>query len=216
MREVLEYYKPNILASKVLTTLNLKHSEYILVSIHREENVDNHKVLLSLVNTLNRLAENYSCQIIVSTHPRTKNRIKAIPQTEFDERIVWMKPFGFHDYNRLQISAKCVISDSGTIAEESSILNFSAVTPRFSIERPEAMDTGAIVACGYEEENVLRAVDLVIKQNSLREDGSTAKCIIPDSYSIYNTSQRVVNLICGTARLSNAWDGIRSNDSNLS
>ena len=119
-----------------------------------------------------------------------------------------MKPFGFHDYNYLQMAAKCVISDSGTIAEESSMLDFPAVTPRFSIERPEAMDTGAIIACGYTADNIVRAVQIVIMQHNESAEKESAS-FVPNDYRITNTSQRVVNLIVGTAKLSNQWDGIR-------
>jgi len=208
MREVLEHYRPRIQQSKVLSDIGAEKGGYFLVSIHREENVDNAGNLKELIEALNQLAESYSCPIIVSTHPRTRKRIDALENVICDDRISWMKPFGFHDYNHLQLAAKCVISDSGTIAEESSILNFPAVTPRFSIERPEAMDTGAIIACGYTAENILRAVNAVIVQhsNSLASDSQS---YIPSDYRISNTAQRVVNLIIGTAKLSNQWDSIR-------
>lgn len=208
MREVLEHYRSEIESSKVLEDLKLKPREYLLVSIHREENVDNPANLTELVNALNQLAQIHDCPVIVSTHPRTRKRLDALATLSKDERISWMKPFGFHDYNHLQMAAKCVISDSGTIAEESSMLDFPAVTPRFSIERPEAMDTGAIIACGYTADNILRAVQTVIMQHSetgQKESGS----FVPKDYCITNTSQRVVNLIVGTAKLSNQWDGIR-------
>lgn len=208
MREVLEHYRADIESSKVLSELKLVPGSYLLVSIHREENVDNPENLSELVNALNQLAEIHDCPIIVSTHPRTRKRLDALKDVHKDERITWMKPFGFHDYNHLQMAAKCVVSDSGTIAEESSMLYFPAVTPRFSIERPEAMDTGAIIACGYTADNIVRAVHTVILQHA---NGITTKSnsFVPADYSITNTSQRVVNLIVGTAELSNQWDGIR-------
>lgn len=208
MREVLEHYRSEIESSKVLEQLKLTPREYLLVSIHREENVDNPANLTELVNALNQLAEIHDCPVIVSTHPRTKKRLDALTTLTKDERISWMKPFGFHDYNHLQMAAKCVVSDSGTIAEESSMLDFPAVTPRFSIERPEAMDTGAIIACGYTADNIIRAVQTVIAQHS--ESGQKASdSFVPKDYCISNTSQRVINLIVGTAKLSNQWDGIR-------
>ena len=208
MREVLEHYRSRIDESDVLDTLKLTEGGYILVSIHREENVDNQVNLKSLIQALNQLADLHQCPIIVSTHPRTRKRLDALENVESNDQLVWMKPFGFHDYNRLQMSAKCVVSDSGTIAEESSMLDFPAVTPRFSIERPEAMDTGAIVACGYTSENIVRAVQIVTAQY---EKGSAVQnsSFVPADYSITNTSQRVLNLIVGTAKLSNQWDGIR-------
>jgi len=206
MREVLDAYRDEIMKSVILDKLNLTSRNYILVSIHREENVDNANNLSELVKGLNTLAEKYSCPIVVSTHPRTRKRLDALNDREINEQITWMKPFGFHDYNRLQVSAKCVVSDSGTIAEESSILKFPAITPRFSIERPEAMDSGAIIACGYSADNIARAVDVAI--STFRENENQSS-FVPADYCITNTSQRVLNLIIGTAKLSNDWDGIR-------
>ena len=208
MREVLEHYRSEIESSNVLEKLKLKPREYLLVSMHREENVDNPENLTELVHALNRLAEAHDCPIIVSTHPRTRKRLDALVNLKKDDRISWMKPFGFHDYNYLQMAAKCVISDSGTIAEESSMLDFPAVTPRFSIERPEAMDTGAIIACGYTADNIVRAVQIVIMQHNESAE-KESESFVPNDYRITNTSQRVVNLIVGTAKLSNQWDGIR-------
>lgn len=208
MREVLEHYRSEIESSNVLEKLKLKPREYLLVSMHREENVDNPENLTELVHALNRLAEAHDCPIIVSTHPRTRKRLDALVKLKKDDRISWMKPFGFHDYNYLQMAAKCVISDSGTIAEESSMLDFPAVTPRFSIERPEAMDTGAIIACGYTADNIVRAVQIVIMQHNESAE-KESESFVPNDYRITNTSQRVVNLIVGTAKLSNQWDGIR-------
>lgn len=208
MREVLEHYRREIESSKVFEVLKLESREYLLVSMHREENVDNPEKLTELVHALNQLADVHDCPIIVSTHPRTRKRLDALTTLTKDERISWMKPFGFHDYNYLQMAAKCVISDSGTIAEESSILGFPAVTPRFSIERPEAMDTGAIIACGYAADNIVRAVQTAMMQYN--ESGQKeSDSYVPRDYRISNTSQRVVNLIVGTAKLSNQWDGIR-------
>lgn len=208
MREVLEYYRPEIEKSSVLSEIGVKPQGYLLVSIHREENVDNQENLKKLIEALNKLAELYDCPVIVSTHPRTRKRIDSLESVSWNERISWMKPFGFHSYNHLQMAAKCVISDSGTIAEESSILNFPAVTPRFSIERPEAMDTGAIIACGYSADNIVRAVDAVISQHADSSRGMSCS-YVPKDYCITNTAQRVVNLILGSAKLSNEWDGIR-------
>jgi len=208
MREVLDHYRLQIDASTVLADNGLSEQGYILVSMHREENVDNPQNLTQLVDALNHLAAEYDCPVIVSTHPRTRNRLDTLESLDTDARIQWMKPFGFHDYNKLQTKALCVVSDSGTIAEESSIMNFAAVTPRFSIERPEAMDTGAIIACGFSAENIVRAVNVSIQQFADNAQANT-QSFIPEDYCISNTSQRVVNLIIGTAKLSNQWDGIR-------
>ncbi len=122
-----------------------------------------------------------------------------------------LKPFGFHDYNHLQMNAFCAISDSGTIAEESSILDFPAITPRDAIERPEAMDTGNIVVTGLDSSTFAEAVELVTAIHAERR-ATGGRCPIPDDYTVTNTSERVVKLIVGTARLSNRWDGIRMHD----
>ncbi|MEP1947650.1 MAG: UDP-N-acetylglucosamine 2-epimerase, partial [Lentilitoribacter sp.] len=182
-----------------------------IVSIHREENVDNRDRLTSLVNTLNALAEKYGFPVIVSTHPRTRNRLESLDGMALDDRVRYLKPFGFHDYNHLQMKSFCAISDSGTIAEESSILGFPAITPRDAIERPEALDTGNIIVTGLNEENILESVAAVtaIFQANLENEKQYA---IPTDYLIENTAERVAKLIIGTARLSNDWDGIRLND----
>ena len=211
MREVLEHYRPQIEASTALTDLGLSDRGYILVSMHREENVDNPQNLAQLVAALNKLAQAHDCPVIVSTHPRTRKRLELHGNIEADKRVQWMKPFGFHDYNHLQTRALCVVSDSGTIAEESSIMDFAAITPRYSIERPEAMDTGAIIACGFSAENIVRAVSVAVAQFTESHTDHRAS-FVPEDYSITNTSQRVLNLIVGTAKLSNQWDGIRENE----
>ncbi len=204
MWEVLSYYRTGIERSDVLSKLSLQERGYILASLHREENVDNLENLARLVNALDALAHIHDCRVVVSTHPRTRKRLDMVATINSENsRIQWLEPFGFNDYNRLQMSARCVVSDSGTIAEESSMLGFPAVTPRFSIERPEAIDTGAIMACGTDPEAILRCVDLVVSQTAI--DPTTMR---PDVYSVENTSERVVRLIVSTAGLSNNWDGI--------
>ena len=159
--------------------------------------------------TLNSIAEIYNCPVIVSTHPRTRKRLDAIDGVTLDSRVKYMKPFGFHDYNWLQVNSKCAISDSGTIAEESSILGFPAITPRDAIERPEAIDTGAILFTGLSKENILNGIDMAV---SLFEENGTRgnELNIPADYNVVNTAERVVRLIQGSAVLSNSWDGIRS------
>lgn len=213
MREVLEYYRSDIEASDVLNKLNLKTGRYFIVSMHREENVDSKDRLDSLVRTLNLLAENYDFPVVVSTHPRTRNRLETIGDITLGERVKYMKPFGFHDYNQLQKSSFCAISDSGTIAEESAILNFPAITPRDAIERPEAIDTGNIVLTGLNTDTILEAVEAVVDFHRDRVR-SGVQAIIPTDYAITNTAERVVKLILGTTRLSNGWDGIRMHSYN--
>jgi UDP-N-acetyl-L-fucosamine synthase len=146
MYEVLTYYLDKIDASSILHYLKLKNKNYFVVSIHREENVDNPEHLCKILLILNHLLEKYNVPIIVSTHPRTRKRIENLSQMEIDPRIQFMKPFGFFDYVHLEKNALCTISDSGTISEESAILSFPAITIRESMERPEALDSGSIIS----------------------------------------------------------------------
>jgi UDP-N-acetylglucosamine 2-epimerase (non-hydrolysing) len=210
MKEVLEHYRKDIEASDILKTLKLKAKNYFIISLHREENVDSSDRLTSLVQTLNLLAERYKMPIIVSTHPRTRKRLDAL-DIEMSEHVLWMKPFGFHDYNHLQMKSFCAISDSGTIAEESSILQFPAITPRDAIERPEALDVGCILMTGLNSDTILGGVNAVTRLFEQREEAGIAHPI-PADYDISNTSTRVLSLVLGTAKLSNSWDGIRVND----
>lgn len=211
MREVLEHYRFRIDASDVVSRLGLTTRGYFIVSLHREENVDNSSRLNALVDTLNALAEKHDMPVIVSTHPRTRKRLDALDTRKLDPRVRWMTPFGFHDYNKLQMDAFCAISDSGTIAEESSILGFPAVTPRDAIERPEGLDVGCIILTGLECGAILSGVDATTRMFEERQQSGLPQPV-PADYCITNTSERVVSLILGTAGLSNAWDGIRTND----
>ncbi|MDA9937653.1 UDP-N-acetylglucosamine 2-epimerase (non-hydrolyzing) [bacterium] len=211
MREVLEHYRSQIDASDVVSRLSLTERGYFIVSLHREENVDNSTRLNALVDTLNALAEKHDMPVIVSTHPRTRKRLDALDTGKLDPRVRWMTPFGFHDYNKLQMDAFCAISDSGTIAEESSILGFPAVTPRDAIERPEGLDVGCIILTGLECGAILSGVDATTRMFEERQQSGLPQPV-PADYCITNTSERVVSLILGTVRLSNAWDGIRTND----
>ncbi len=210
MREVLEHYRERIRASDILARLGLAKRNYFIVSLHREENVDSVVRLKALVDALNRIAAQYKMPIIVSTHPRTRKRLDMLNDAVLHEQVQWMKPFGFHDYNKLQMCSFCAISDSGTIAEESSILGFSAITPRDAIERPEALDVGCLIMTGLNPDTILDAITAITRRF---EDRRAANLLhpIPVDYSITNTSERVVNLVLGTARLSNSWDGIRTN-----
>ena len=211
MRQVLEHYKPRIDASSVLSELGLQARKYFIVSLHREENVDSQERLGELHSVLNRLAERHDMPVIVSTHPRTRKRLDAMTNKSADPRVQYMKPFGFHDYNRLQQQCFCAVSDSGTIAEESTLLGFPAVTPRDAIERPESLDSGGILVTGLDERTILEGVDLVTSLFEQRRALSVLSTL-PEGYEITNTAERVVSLIVGTARLSNQWDGIRPHD----
>lgn len=211
MREVLNENMSQIDASDVVARLGLTPQKYFVVSLHREENVDNSSRLRALVDTLNALADKYDMPVIVSTHPRTRKRLDALENNALDPRVQWMTPFGFHDYNKLQKETFCAISDSGTIAEESSILGFPAITPRDAIERPEGLDVGCIVLTGLSRDTIMNCVDGVTRMHAQRKSKDVANPV-PTDYCIENTSERVVSLILGTARLSNDWDGIRTND----
>ena len=211
MREVLEHYRSQIEASDVLTRLGLTPQGYFIVSLHREENVDSSARLASLLETLNALAVRHDMPVIVSTHPRTRKRLEALNGVALDARVQYLKPFGFHDYNKLQMNAFCAVSDSGTIAEESAILGFPAITPRDAIERPEALDVGCIVMTGLDRSTIENGIDAVTRLFSERRAAGRPNPV-PADYCITNTSERVLGLILGTAKLSNRWDGIRMND----
>lgn len=211
MREVLNHYRRQIEASDVLARLDLTERGYFIVSLHREENVDSSSRLGQLVAALNLLAERHDMPVIVSTHPRTRRRLDAVQGQALDARVLWMKPFGFHDYNHLQMKAYCAISDSGTIAEESSMLGFPAITPRDAIERPEGLDVGCIIATGLDQNTIVNSVEAVTRMFAERVAAGVPHPV-PADYCVTNTSERVVSLILGTAKLSNAWDGIRTND----
>lgn len=165
MREVLDYYMPKILASDVLYRMVLERGSFFVVSAHREENVDTPENMLDLMETLNALVEIHRVPVIVSTHPRTRKRLDALQDVQLDPRIQFMKPFGFCDYIRLQMEALCVISDSGTITEEASLLNLPAITIRNAHERPEGMDAGTLIMAGLKKERVLDAVRVIIAQH---------------------------------------------------
>jgi UDP-N-acetylglucosamine 2-epimerase len=205
MREVLEHHRAEIDASDILTKLGLAPRGYFIVSLHREENVDHPSRLHTLIDALGDLAQVYGMQVIVSTHPRTRKRMEQIGTTA-DARIRFLKPFGFYDYNHLQMQAFCAISDSGTIAEEASILNFPAITPRDAIERPEGLDVGCIMMTGVNRAAIVNGVALVTQMFA---DHGTDAMPVPADYCITNTSQRVAALLLGTAHLSNDWGGIR-------
>ncbi|AMO37806.1 non-hydrolyzing UDP-N-acetylglucosamine 2-epimerase [Thauera humireducens] len=166
MREVLDHYMPKIQASDVLQRMQLLRGRYFIVSAHREENVDSEENLRDLLQTLNALAEAYDVPVIVSTHPRTRKRLDALSGVEPDSRIQFMKPFSFCDYIRLQMEGLCVISDSGTITEEASLLNLPAITIRNAHERPEGMDAGTLIMAGLKKDRVLDAVRITVAQHT--------------------------------------------------
>jgi UDP-N-acetyl-L-fucosamine synthase len=190
MFEILTHYRSKIDASKALAELGVEHGRYFLVSAHREENVDAEENLRKLHDTLNALAERYGEPVLVSTHPRTRNRIEQYG-LEFDPLVRLLKPFGFLDYNALQMNARAVLSDSGTISEESSILNFPALNIREAHERPEAMEEGSVMLSGLGRARVLQG--LAILESQRRGEERTLR-LHPD-YAVPNVSEKVVRLI---------------------
>ena len=165
MREVLDYYMPRIRQSDVLTRMNLTANNFFIVSVHREETIDSPVNMASMVETLNALAGVYDCPVIVSTHPRTKKRLDSMELGTLNPNIHFLKPFGFYDYIKLQMEALCVVSDSGSITEEASLLNLPAITIRNAHERPEGMDVGTLIMSGLKKECVLDAIRVVIEQH---------------------------------------------------
>lgn len=199
MREVLSHYAGRIESSNVLSRLELQAERFIVVSAHREENVDSETNFRGLIATLNALAERFGHPVIVSTHPRTQKRMDAAGELELDPRVRLLKPLGFFDYVHLQQRAFCVVSDSGTITEESSLLGFPAVTIREAHERPEGMDVGTLVMCGLDPADVLRAVEVVTDQ--VRERGRRP-ATVPD-YETETVSLKVVRVILSYTRYVN-------------
>ena len=204
MREVLEHFRRRIEASDVLDRLGLDPGGYFLVSAHREENVDAPERLIQLLACLEAVHTRWGHRVVVSTHPRTRQRLEKLSDFSGIDGIEFMEPFGFHDYNRLQMQAACVLSDSGTISEESAILGFPAVTLRDSMERPEALDTGAIVMTGLDRGNVMAAVEDVM-------DGFMPVAVedLPAGYEVLNTSERTYRFLLSTVGRHHQWAGIR-------
>ncbi len=165
MREVLDYYMPKIQVSDVLERMGLEANKFFLVSAHREENIDSPENMLNMIETLNALAEVYNYPVIVSTHPRTQKRLDTMELGSLNPLIQFLKPFGFCDYIKLQMEALCVVSDSGTITEEASLLNLPAITIRNAHERPEGMDVGTLIMSGLKRVRVLDAVRIIITQH---------------------------------------------------
>ena len=191
MTEVLYANMSKIEASKVLQTENLNPKKYILMSIHREENVDSPSNFKDLLDSINALVKKYKFPIIISTHPRTKKKLSEIGFKNSNPMIRFSKPYGFHDYNKLQMNAFCVISDSGTIAEEGSILNLPAVTIRQAHERPEGMDETTVIMSGLSSERVLQSVDIASQHNSMSD--RVIKAV--DDYKADNVSKKVLRII---------------------
>lgn len=203
MREVLDHYSDRIQASDALERFDLTESQYLVASVHREENVDHPARLSQVLDSLAAVAADQGVPILFSTHPRTRKRIEQFG-LDSATNIRFHAPLGFTDYVRLQQSARCVVSDSGTISEESTILGFPAVTIRDAIERPEAIDTGGIITTGLNAADVVDAVQLTIDEHRC-----SGRAGVPTEYLVTDTSRRVVNTIRSTASNHHARSGIR-------
>ncbi|WP_164205450.1 non-hydrolyzing UDP-N-acetylglucosamine 2-epimerase [[Micrococcus luteus] ATCC 49442] len=203
MKEVLNSNAGAIDASDALERQGLSAGQYVLVSLHREENVDSPERLRTVLEALNEVGKQYDVPVLLSTHPRTRKRLESQPEA-LKAGVSLHPPFGFNDYVKLQKEALIVLSDSGTISEESSLLGFAAVTLRDFIERPESLDTGSIVTSGLNKESILDAIALTLGQ--IEEDGFAPA---PADYQIADTSRRVVNFIRSTAHSHHARTGIR-------
>ena len=190
MFEVLNYYLPTILNSKILSKLNLIKHKYFLVSCHREENINIDFNFENFIFSINKIAESYNLPIIVSTHPRTRNMIE-LKSIKLHKNIQLIKPLGFLDYNYLQINSKAVLSDSGTISEESSILNFPALNIRQSHERPEAMEETSVMMVGLNYETIIQGLNVI--ENQARDTIRTLNIV--NDYSAPNVSEKIVRII---------------------
>jgi len=190
MHEVLHHYMPKIKASDVLGRLGLEPSKYFVISAHREENIESPRVIPKLIEILNQLPETYKHRIIVSTHPRTRKRMDA-GKVQLNGLVELMKPLGFNDYVKLQMQARAVLSDSGTINEESSILNFPALNIRNANERPEGMEEGAVMMTGMEPDRVMQGLEILGNQ----ERGSERMLNLVADYSKPNVSEKVARII---------------------
>lgn len=191
MKEVFEFYKDDIDKSEILNKMKLQPNEYFVVSAHREENIDSDKNFKDFIETLNTIAMKCNKRIIVSTHPRTMKKVMLLDKTLIDARIEWIKPVGFFDYIKLQTNAFCVISDSGTITEEASLLSFPAVTIRNAHERPEGMDEGVLIMSGLKADRVMQSVGIVTGCTGSK---APERDPVPD-YDVSNVSDKVVRII---------------------
>jgi UDP-N-acetylglucosamine 2-epimerase (non-hydrolysing) len=191
MTEVLHFYKDKIESSEVLKHLGLQKKDFFIVSAHREENIDSEENFSDFLDSLNKIAEKFGKQIIVSTHPRTRKKLETLGTKSFNSLIHFLKPLGFFDYIALQKHAYCAISDSGTITEEASILGFPAITIRQAHERPEGMDEGTLIMAGLKSADILNAIEIVTRQ--WQESADVVRVV--QDYDVGNVSKKVVRII---------------------
>ena len=203
MREVLDYYLPKISESKILDNLNLTSGEYFLVSAHRQENVDSPERLQELVDTMIEVHTKWKVPILISVHPRTRKQLDNLGVSDNLPGLIFHEPFGFFDYIKLQMQAKCVLSDSGTISEESLILDFPAVTIRDSMERPEALENDGIILAGISANKVISSIEKMLA------GFAKGKRIVPTDYLVTDCSTGVVNYILLTIYKHHEWAGLR-------
>jgi len=207
MREILDFNFKKIKNSKILQELKLAKDGYFLVSAHRQENIDLPERLDDLLDSLTKIHAKWKLPILVSTHPRTRNKLNALKSHHSSEGINFHEPFNFTDYCQLQLNAKCVLSDSGTVSEESAILGFPAVTIRDSMERPEALEFGSIVMSGLKASNIISAIEEVTSKPMAQSQITN----FPPGYEIEDCSTRVIRFILSTAERHHEWAGIRTN-----
>jgi len=192
MKEVLDFYMPKIQQSNILNDMKLISRKYFIVSAHREENVDSSQNLIDLIETLNAISDSYKYPVIVSTHPRTRKRLDEMSLEKLNPNIYFLKPFGFCDYIKLQMEAACVISDSGTITEETSLLNLPAITIRNAHERPEGMDVGTLIMSGLKKDRVLDSIRVILSQyDKDKRDVSS----VPDYESSMSVSKQILRVV---------------------
>ena len=195
--EIFEKFRDKINVREIVEQLGLEAQKYILVSVHRQENVDLPHRLKAVLQALSEIHNHFKLPILVSTHPRTRARLEVENKLSKDG-VIFHEPFGYLDYNNLQMNAFCVVSDSGTISEESAILEFPAVSIRDSIERPEALETGSIILTGLDGENLIRSVELATRGH---------RTALPDGYQVLDFSERVIRFLFSTASLNSQWAG---------
>ena len=191
MKEILMHNMDDIQASDVLTKLDVKPQKFFIVSAHREENIDSPQNFNDMLDSLNAITKKYDMPVIVSTHPRTRKKLEELNRDDMDPRVQFLKPMGFFDYVKMQMEAYCVISDSGTITEESSILNFPAITIRQAHERPEGMDEGVLIMTGLKPEDVMHSIDVVVSQFDF--DKRNFKLVA--DYDVDNFSKKVSRIV---------------------
>jgi UDP-N-acetylglucosamine 2-epimerase (non-hydrolysing) len=191
MKEILDHYMPKIEASTIVKDLGLKTKDFFVVSAHREENIDSEKNFNDLLESLNEIANEYNKRVIVSTHPRTMNRLVELDKININDKVDFMKPMGLFDYVKLQMEAYCVISDSGTITEESSILNLPSITIRQAHERPEGMDEGSLIMTGLKKENIIESINVVVDQH----DRKKRNFKLVSDYDVDNFSKKVSRIV---------------------